>query len=85
MDQQISLLENQLYQLAINHQQSLIAQTRSAEERLAQFGEQLERIPQNTVQLARLDRQLTVLEEIFTTLQTRLQEARVAQAVDDAL
>lgn len=81
MDAQIRQLEGELYQLAVNYQENLLAQVESADEQLAQFGVQLEQIPVNTVQLSRLERQVETLSEIYATLQSRLQQARVAQAV----
>ena len=81
MDAQIRQLEGELYQLAVNYQGNLLAQVESADNQLAQFGEQLEQIPINTVQLSRLGRQVETLSEIYGILQSRLQQARVAQAV----
>ena len=81
MDAQVRQLEDELYQLAVNYQGNLRAQVESADEQLAQFGVQLERIPANTVQLSRLERQVGNLSEIYATLQSRLQQARVAQGV----
>ena len=81
MDAQVRQLEGELYQLAVNYRDNLQAQISSADEQLVQFGVQLERIPANTVQLGRLERQVENLSEIYVTLQTRLQQARVAQAV----
>jgi len=51
---------------------------------LEQFGEDLERIPEVEVQLLRLQREVNVLEEVYTILRNRLQEARILEAVDDA-
>ncbi|MBI4538237.1 MAG: polysaccharide biosynthesis tyrosine autokinase [Gemmatimonadetes bacterium] len=82
LDNRIRQLENQLYQLAVNYQESLRKQSESLNERLRAFGTQLERIPVKEVQLARLERQRKVLEEVFTLLQTRLKEAEIAQAVE---
>ena len=81
MDAQVRQLEDELYQLAVNYRGNLRAQVESADEQLAQFGVQLERIPANTVQLSRLERQVGNLSEIYKTLQSRLQQARVAQGV----
>lgn len=82
LDNRIRQLENQLYQLAVNYQESLHKQIESLNDRLREFGAQLERIPVKEVQLARLERQRKVLEEVFTLLQTRLKEAEIAQAVE---
>lgn len=55
----------------------------SLDETLRSFGTELEQIPGKQVQLARLERQTSVLEEIYTLLQTRLKEAQIARAVED--
>ncbi len=78
----IDQLEDQLYQLATNYRNSLTTQIASADQRLRQFGGQLERIPQKALQQARLERQKQVLEQVFTLLQGRLKEAEIAQAVE---
>ena len=78
----IDQLEEELYQLAINYRTSLHTQIAGADERLREFGDQLERIPQKALQQARLERQKQVLEEVFTLLQARLKEAEIAQAVE---
>jgi tyrosine-protein kinase Etk/Wzc len=68
--------------MAVNYRNSLNTQLASAEQRLQSFGGQLERIPQKALQQARLERQKTVLEQVFTLLQNRLKEAEIAQAVE---
>ena len=78
----IDQLEDQLHQLAINYGNSLETQVAGADQRLAQFGGQLERIPQKALQQARLERQKEVLEQVFTLLQNRLKESEIAQAVE---
>ena len=78
----IDQLEDRLYQTAVNYRNSLTSQLTTAEQRLSQFGGQLERIPQKALQQARLERQKEVLEQVFTLLQNRLKEAEIAQAVE---
>lgn len=76
-------LERQLRSVAMTYLQGLANQVRSLDQTLARFGRELERIPGKEIQQLRLQRQRQVLEEIYTLLQTRLQEARIAQAVED--
>ena len=57
---------------------------RSLDRTLEQFGKQLEVIPGKEIQLARLERDEEIVAQLFTLLQTRLQEAQIAEAVDDA-
>jgi tyrosine-protein kinase Etk/Wzc len=77
-------IEEQLRATAITYLQGLENQVEGFDGMLLQFGTDLERIPEQEVQLKRLERERDVLEEIYTLLQTRLQEARILEAVDDA-
>lgn len=80
----IAELEDQLRGIALTYLQGMTNQVAALDETLVRFGNQLEAIPAKEIQLARLERQRSVLEEIYTLLQTRLKEAEIAQAVDDA-
>jgi capsular exopolysaccharide synthesis family protein len=51
---------------------------------LAGFGERLAQVPAKEVEYARLERSARVLADIYTLLQTRLKEAEVVEAVEDA-
>lgn len=77
-------LENQLRAIATTYLQSLENTVQSLDETLDQMGTDLEAIPAQQVQQTRLTRQLDILDEVYTVLQTRLKEAEVAQAVEDA-
>jgi tyrosine-protein kinase Etk/Wzc len=77
-------LENQLRAIATTYLQSLENTVQSLDETLNQMGTDLEAIPAQQVQQTRLTRQLDILDEVYTVLQTRLKEAEVAQAVEDA-
>ncbi len=79
----IHQIETQLRNTALTYLQGLENQVAGYDRMLAQFSTELERIPGKEIQLARLQRQQKVLEEIFTLLQNRLQEARILEAVDD--
>ncbi len=83
LSNRIKDLEEQLRSVATTYLQGLTNQVRSTDQGLARFGRELERIPGKEIQQIRLERQRQVLEEIYTLLQTRLQEARIAQAVED--
>jgi tyrosine-protein kinase Etk/Wzc len=82
--ERIRQIERQLRTTAETYLQGLTNQVDAFDETLREFGTELERIPAKEVQLTRLERQTTVLEEIYTLLQTRLQEARILEAVEDA-
>ncbi|HEX7120006.1 MAG TPA: polysaccharide biosynthesis tyrosine autokinase [Longimicrobiales bacterium] len=80
----IHQLEEQLRVLATTYLQGLTNQVASLDETLDRIGVELERIPAKETQYARLERQTNVLEQIYTLLQTRLKEAEIAEAVEDA-
>ncbi|HSG08668.1 MAG TPA: polysaccharide biosynthesis tyrosine autokinase [Longimicrobiales bacterium] len=82
--ERIHAIEEQLRGVATTYLQGLTNQVRAYDRTLAQFATELERIPAKEVQLARFERQQQVLEEVYTVLQNRLQEARVLEAVEDA-
>ena len=77
-------IEVQLRNTAITYLQGLENQVAGFDGMLEQFRADLERIPQVEVQLLRLQREVSVLEEVYTILRNRLQEARILEAVDDA-
>jgi tyrosine-protein kinase Etk/Wzc len=83
VDSRIWQLEEQLGAIGRNYLGSLEDQIASLDAVLARFGSELEQIPEKEVQFARLERQTTMLAELYTMLQTRLKEAQVAEAVED--
>ncbi len=83
VDNRIADLEAQLGSIGRNYLYSLTDQIASLDAVLARFGSELEEIPEKEVQFARLERQTTMLAELYTLLQTRLKEAEVAEAVED--
>jgi capsular exopolysaccharide synthesis family protein len=80
----IRQLENQLRLITMTYLQGLTDQEASYDALLGQSSRQLQRFPNQEIQLARLQRQVKGLDDIYTLLQTRLQEAEVAEAVQDA-
>jgi tyrosine-protein kinase Etk/Wzc len=82
VDDRISQIEGQLYALATGYERALAAQIASLDGLLEQSGEALSVIPSQQIASARLQRQVSLLEELYRFLQTRLQEAEVAQAVN---
>ncbi|HEX3158048.1 MAG TPA: polysaccharide biosynthesis tyrosine autokinase [Gemmatimonadaceae bacterium] len=83
LTERVHELETQLQAVAQTYLQGLATQVTSLDRTLAQFGERLERVPAKEVTFARLARQPQVLDGIVTMLQQRLQEARIAEAVED--
>lgn len=82
LDARIGELEMQLYQMARNYLDGLESQISSLETTLARFGDELVQIPAREVAFARLQRQQTLLDELYTLLQTRLKEAEIREAVE---
>lgn len=80
----IRQIETQLRSTATTFLQGLTEQVNAYDQTLERFASDLERIPGKEVQLVRLQREQTVLEEVYTLLQNRLQEARILEAVEDA-
>jgi tyrosine-protein kinase Etk/Wzc len=80
----IGELEDQLATIANTYLQGLNNQAASLDSTAARFSGELRALPQRELEYARLDRKPTVLKEMYTLLQTRLKEAEIAQAVDNA-
>ncbi len=83
LTQRIRDIEAQLQSTARTYLQGLNNQVGAYDQTLATFGSELGRIPAKELRLARLERQADALEEIFMLLQNRLQEARIARAIED--
>ncbi|MFW6202312.1 MAG: GumC family protein [Gemmatimonadota bacterium] len=77
-------LEDQLHNIALTYLGGLSNQVASLNEMLAGFERELNLVPEREIEFLRLEREATVLQEIYTLLQTRLKEAEVRAAVDDA-
>ncbi|HEX6308925.1 MAG TPA: polysaccharide biosynthesis tyrosine autokinase [Longimicrobiales bacterium] len=79
----IEELESDLRGMARSYVDGLNNTVSSLDEVLAGYEDELRRIPEQEIRLARLRRQAEVLEEIHTLLQTRVKEAEIAAAVRD--
>jgi tyrosine-protein kinase Etk/Wzc len=82
--ERVGQIELQLRTTVETYLQGLTNQVSSYDATLREFGIELERIPAKEVQLTRLFFNDTATTEIYTLLQTRLQEARILEAVEDA-
>src|SRR2546423_6188720 len=80
MTSRIKELEQELQSVGETYLQGLTNQVAALDASLAQFGAQLQRIPAKEIEFARLERRPTILEEIYTLLQTRLKESEITQA-----
>lgn len=77
-------LEAQLGATAMTYLQGLTNQVAALDATLARFGREVGEIPGRQIDLERLQRVPRVLEETYTVLLTRLREAEIAEAVEDA-
>jgi polysaccharide biosynthesis transport protein len=82
--QRIEELEDQLRGIAGSYLQGLNESVHALDDMLDEYSDELRRIPEQEITLARLKRQTTVLEDIHMLLQTRVKEAQIAAAVHDA-
>jgi tyrosine-protein kinase Etk/Wzc len=80
----IQELEDQLRGIANTYLSGLDKTVASLDDVLAGYSDELRQIPEQQIHLARLRRHADLLEEIHTLLQTRVKEAEIAAAVDDA-
>ena len=83
LSDRIRELEQQLQTVGETYLQGLTNQVSALDATLSQFGTQLQRIPAKEVEFARLERRPKILEDIYTLLQTRLQEAEITEAAED--
>lgn len=81
--ERINELEAQLRGMATSYLDGLSNTVTSLDFTLSEYEDDLRRIPEQEIRLARLRRQASVLEEIHTLLQTRAKEAEIAAAVHD--
>jgi capsular exopolysaccharide synthesis family protein len=80
----IEEVEGHVRSVAETYLSAVGGQIAAMEATLGEYRGRLDRIPAAEVELARLSRRPRVLSEIYGLLQTRLKEAEIAQAVDDA-
>lgn len=81
VDARIADIESQLLRFAEGYRESLSAQIASIDASIGAQGRDLSRLPAQQLETARLTRRVEVLDELFRYLQSRLQEAEVAEAV----
>jgi tyrosine-protein kinase Etk/Wzc len=79
----IRQVEEQLRNIAMTYLQGVTETVRSLDGTLANFSSQLQQIPEQELQLARLRRQASVTEELYTSLQLRLKETQILAALED--
>lgn len=76
-------IERQLEGIIRTYLLGLTSQVASYDQTLLSFSDELGAVPEVQLQLARLERQEALVAGLFLLLQTRRQEARIAQAIED--
>jgi succinoglycan biosynthesis transport protein ExoP len=76
-------VETQLATITATYLQGLTSQAAALDRELDEAGRDIDRIPAEQVQFARLDRQTRILDGVFTLFQSRLKEAELAEAAYD--
>jgi capsular exopolysaccharide synthesis family protein len=80
----ITDLERQLHTITRTYLQGLNNQVAALDSTLSGFGRELSGIPRKQLAYARLERNVKGLESVYDLLQSRLKEAEIAEAVEDA-
>ncbi|MDP9348157.1 MAG: polysaccharide biosynthesis tyrosine autokinase, partial [Gemmatimonadota bacterium] len=84
LTRRIDELEGQMAGMVTAYEQGLSNQVASIDATLGKFESRLNRLPAKELEFARLSRQTKVLGDMYGLLQTRLKEAEIAEAVQDA-
>lgn len=82
LNERIAAIEQQFLAIAKSHERALATQIRSLDQNLWNAGGTLSTIPRQQVQSARLERERSLLGDLYSLLETRLREAEVAKAVN---
>ena len=80
----IATLEGQAESVVRTYLGGIAGEVAAIDRELATYGRKLEQVPAREVEFARLERDARLLGDIYSLLQTRLKEAQVAEAVEDA-
>ncbi len=84
LSERIRVVEGQLQGLTSTYLRGLTAQLSATDASLAGYTSRMRDIPTQQVEYARLERAPRVYEEMVSLLQTRLKEAQITEAVQDA-
>jgi capsular exopolysaccharide synthesis family protein len=78
-----SELEGQIRGMALGYRQGLSNQVAAIDGIIASSSRSMEAIPAKQIRLAQLKREVTLLEQVYEQLQSRLKEAEIAEAAED--
>ncbi len=84
LTRRIREVETQLQGMAQSYLQSLDNQVASLQKEALQFSDQLDMLPEKQLEMARLERNTKVLNDLWVLVQTRLKEAQVTGASGSA-
>lgn len=79
---QIALVEEDMKREATSYIRALESKVEALDETIRRFQEDLEKLPEKEVRLARLERSAKVNEEIYTLLLKRHKEAQISEAME---
>ncbi len=79
----IGELDTQLKSIATTYLEGMTNQVAGLDRVTGQFVRSLDSLPKKEVQTARLERDASILTALYTTMQTRLKEEQVNQAIQD--
>jgi capsular exopolysaccharide synthesis family protein len=82
LDQRIASIESQLHTTARSYETALATQVASLDATISGMGNRLSGIPEQRIAHARLEREAENLSDVYTMLEGRLQEARIAESVN---
>ncbi len=82
LDQRIQDVEEQIRGIAVGYAEALTERIRTQQETLTNSRRVLASIPAQQVESARLERQVSLLEDLYKFLESRLQEAQIARTVE---
>jgi tyrosine-protein kinase Etk/Wzc len=82
LKQRIGELQGQLGQLARNYESALTGQVASLDQGLGRSRGRLSVVPRKQMDVARLERHAEMLTQLYTTLQQKLKEAQISEAVE---
>jgi capsular exopolysaccharide synthesis family protein len=82
LDQRISSIEGQLRTIARKYEQGLTSQIGALEQTMGASQTRLSGIPFQQVELQRLERKSSLLDDLYRRFETRLREAEIAKAVE---
>ncbi len=79
----IAELDQQLKDIATTYLEGITSQVAGLDRVAHQFGRALDSLPRKEIQVARLERETGVLTALYSSMQTRLKEEEVTQAMQD--